>query len=328
MSDNHRLYYRLSVDGLDIPLCGNSFRNLFFLMRRSWHSLVRESSKASGPVSHGNIGNKNRSVNSCRTSAKPSVVSFLSDVRDSYGEAYATRFVREVTGLSLRRDEENLVELPSRFTKRKLYAEYCFSRGYQVKANATGSYGKVSNYALRCYEDLLWPEGSIPLPVCSWKGFLSIWKEEFSYMKIRNPCEDTCAECFKIRNSFRVLDRISNRGNTASSNPQNIDIASGSDSDFSASSISDAEALPDEADIAGQEFPVEAIILDATSHATSAQNQRLLASSRIAEAKASALLSWEDRRYLFFFLFFSVYLHLFNPFFATVFAWLLTILRT
>jgi hypothetical protein len=150
------------------------------------------------------------------------VVSFLSDVRDSYGEAYATRFVREVTGLSLRRDEENLVELPSQFTKRKLYAEYCFSRGYQVKSNATGSYGKVSSYPIRAYDDLLWPEGSQTLPVCSWKGFLSTWKEEFSYMKIRNPCEDTCAECFKIRNSFRVLDRISNQGNTASRNPQNM----------------------------------------------------------------------------------------------------------
>jgi hypothetical protein len=274
-------------------------------MRNSWLSLVRESSKSSGPIIHGNTGNINRSVNSCRTSAKPSVVSFLSDLRDHYGEPYATKFVREVTGLSLRLVEENQVELPSRFTKRKLYAEYCFSRGYQVKATHKGSYGKVSNYAIRCYDDLLWPEGTIPLPVCSWKGFLSIWKEEFSYMKIRNPCEDTCAECFKIRNSFRVLDRISNRGNSASQNPQNNDIASGSDSDFSASSISNDEALPDKADIAGQEFPVEAIILDATSHATSAQNQRLLASSRIAEAKASALLSWEDRRYCFlFFVFF------------------------
>lgn len=294
-SDLHRLYYRLSVPGFDIPLCGNSFRNFYVLLRRSWKSLTVECKKGSGPIAHRNLGNNNRGINSCRAIAKPSVVSFLEDVCKSYGEAYATRFVREVTGLSLRQEEENLVELPSRFTKRKLYAEYCFSRGYKIKANAKGSYGKVSSYELREYDELLWPEDSIALTVCSWKDFLSIWKEEFSYMKIRNPCEDTCAECFKIRNSFRVLDRMPNRG-AASMTPQNDALDAASDSDFSRSSLSDAEELADENAALQQEFPVEAIIIEASNHAISAQNQRLLASSRIAEAKETSQLPFEERR--------------------------------
>jgi len=100
-SDLHRLYYRLSVPGFDIPLCGNSFRNFYVLLRRSWKSLTVKCKKGSGPISHRNLGNNNRGINSCRAIAKPSVVSFLEDVCKSYGEAYATRFVREVTGLSL-----------------------------------------------------------------------------------------------------------------------------------------------------------------------------------------------------------------------------------
>jgi hypothetical protein len=108
--------------------------------------------------------------------------------------------------MTLHGDEVDLVELPSHFNKRKLYAEYCYGRGYKVKANAKGSYGKVSEYALHENDDVLWPEGSDCLPVCSWKDFLFIWRIEFPLSTIRNPCEDTHAECHKICNSFCVLD--------------------------------------------------------------------------------------------------------------------------
>jgi hypothetical protein len=185
------------------------------------------------------MGNNNGGVNSCHASANLSVVTILVDIRDSYGEAYATRLVIEVTGLSIQWEQENLVELPSQFTKCKLYAEYCFSRGYQMKAHTKGSYGKVSAYN-----------------VCSWKVFLSIWKEAFSYMKVRNPCEDSCAECFKICNSFCVLDQIHNRAGVSSSMPQTDDLAVASDSEFSASRIRDDEVMPDEIDVAGLDFPV------------------------------------------------------------------------
>ena len=67
---------------------------------------------------HGNCGRQNRSLTSIRSVAKPSVVEFLGDVAKSYGESYATRFVREITGLSLRNEEEGLIELPSSYTKR------------------------------------------------------------------------------------------------------------------------------------------------------------------------------------------------------------------
>ncbi len=307
VSSNSRLYFRLLVNGSEIPMCGNAYRNLFLLRRKLWKSLNQECSKISGPIIHGNVGNNHRSENSFRAHAKPSVISFLSDVRANYGEAYATRFVREVTGMSLRGDEIDGVELPSRFTKHKLYAEYCYGRGYKVKANAKGSYGKLSSYSLRDYDEVLWPEGTDPLPVCSWKDFLSIWKSEFPFLKIRNPCEDTCAECHKIRNSFRVLDRATASisaappPRTACSGRQTG--IEGSDSDDCSSIMSEDQSVAESLNLSGVEYPVEAIILEASDHATNAHNQRLLASSRIAEAKASAQLSWEERRYVICFVF-------------------------
>jgi len=86
-----------------------------------------------------------------------------------------------------------------------------------------------------------------------------------------------------------------NRG-AASTTPQNDALDAASDSDFSRSSLSDAEELADENAALQQEFPVEAIIIEASNHAISAQNQRLLASSRIAEAKETSQLPFEERR--------------------------------
>lgn len=84
------------------------------------------------------------------------------------------------------------------------------SRGYAVKSDTNGSFGKVNNYQLRPFDDLLWPEGSEPLSVCSWNGFLKLWKEKFPKLTIRIPCEDTCGECTKICNRFHVVERIRN----------------------------------------------------------------------------------------------------------------------
>ncbi len=71
-----------------------------------------------------------------------------------------------------------------------------------MKASAKGSYGKISDYQVRDVDGVYWLPESVPEPVCNWKDFLVIWKKEFPYLKILNSCEDTCGECFKIKNSF------------------------------------------------------------------------------------------------------------------------------
>jgi hypothetical protein len=57
-------------------------------------------------------------------------------------------------------------------------------------------------YELRPVDPYLWPEGTTPLPVCSYSFFLLIWKEKFPNLKIRNRCEDTCGDCVRFHNNF------------------------------------------------------------------------------------------------------------------------------
>jgi len=278
----------------------NGFRNLFGIFQKQWTYLKSHcgNSFVAGPIQHGNIGNRHAEGDSA--AAEPSVVQFLTDVKNEHAESYATRFIREITGMSLRADEEDAVELPSSFTKRKLYAQYCFSRGYVVKANAKGSYGKIEDYQHRPYDEVLWPEGTSPLCVCCWKNFLLIWKKNFPNLTIRNPCEDTCGDCFKIRNSFRILDKV-NRARRSIARAE-------AESDEEA--IDDNESVSDGIDkdeydfLNEQDYPEEVIIMNATKHAVHAQNQRAYAKERISEAKGSVNNLWADRRFVVI-LFFS-----------------------
>jgi hypothetical protein len=59
-----------------------------------------------------------------------SIVAFiLKHLLDAYAEPYATHFVQTDTSVDLHNYEEGLVELPSNYTKHKLYIDW-HSIGY------------------------------------------------------------------------------------------------------------------------------------------------------------------------------------------------------
>ena len=147
--------------------CTQTWR-VIYCVRRTRYKGLQQSLKTRGlsPSPIKNAENNNRWKNSYNH--RPDVISYLEDLKRNYSEPTATRFVRLVTETTLRDDVE-VFELPPSYTKRKLYERYCFQRGHKVKADAEGSYPKVEEYPARTeYDDVLWPIGSLPQPVCSW----------------------------------------------------------------------------------------------------------------------------------------------------------------
>ncbi len=69
---------------------------------------------------------------------------------------------------------------------------------------------------------------------------------------------------------------------------------SGTSSQFSSNGVNDVNADR----FSQEEFPVEALVLEASRHAIQAQKQRFLASSRIRDAKETLDSPWEDRWYV------------------------------
>ena len=82
-----------------------------------------------------------------------------------------------MTGLVLKDDDES-IELPSYYTKRKLYTRWCWDRGWDVRSKGgNGSHGQVKGYDIRVnkpdsFDHILWPIGSVRLHVCAMATFL------------------------------------------------------------------------------------------------------------------------------------------------------------
>ena len=120
--------------------------------------------------------------------------------------------MRLATGLVLQ-DDDDQVELPSSYTKQTLYSRWCWLRGWDIKPKGgVGSYGKISEYPKRVntvgtFDELLWPEGSVSLPVCSKVSFCNFWDDNFKDLVIKKSSHDTCAVCYLFSNAITGLKR-------------------------------------------------------------------------------------------------------------------------
>ena len=163
-------------------------------------------------------GLKNKMSNHIRhneekhTAILDSLGQFFEKLKDE-AEPHATRIVCEATGVGLRDKEIDSVELPSSMSKRRLYYRYLFQRGYKVKSDAKGRMPNIKNFPIRDTFDDDWPQGSEPLPVCSWYYFRQYWKTNYPKMMIRPPSHDTCAECWRYKNHLGITSRLTNNEN-------------------------------------------------------------------------------------------------------------------
>jgi hypothetical protein len=73
-----------------------------------------------------------------------------------------------------------------------------------MQVSANGSYGRLSEAEVRGGDlnDESWPEGSTPLPICSYGYFWVFWKNHYPKLAIRPPSRDTCDECFQYSNAL------------------------------------------------------------------------------------------------------------------------------
>ena len=143
-------------------------------------------------------GKKNAEVNA-------SMHEFLNDLKQNHSLPFATRLVRDETGLTTRDDDVDEVALPPNYSMRRCYELWCLSRGYKptFKSSAKSIYNKINDYALRENDEDDWPIGSEPQQVCAWETFRSYWWKHFPKMKIRKKGADVCTDCLMLANSFR-----------------------------------------------------------------------------------------------------------------------------
>jgi hypothetical protein len=132
---HHLVGYNLRIginksNGYSVDLCLKSFLNLISIGKKIFKSLNETRYIPVGNV-HKNTGNGN----------------FIQLKGKQDGEAYTTRIIRTLTRNELRDEEKGAVDLPFNTTKRELYENYCFDRGWwAIKSDNIGCYPKVNDY--------------------------------------------------------------------------------------------------------------------------------------------------------------------------------------
>ena len=98
---------------------------------------------------------------------------FLGELEDE-GEPHATKVVRTRTRVALRNNDD-IVELPSSYSKRNLYARFMLTLGWKVKPDGAGNFGKLKDYKPRPFdEDWVKGEATTVSP-CSFETFRRFW---------------------------------------------------------------------------------------------------------------------------------------------------------
>jgi hypothetical protein len=176
--------------------------------------------------------------------------------------------------------------LPLAMTKQKIYELFAFLSGYKIKKNMNGDYGRLSDYPIRDSHDILWPEGSVCLPICSWTCFRKGWKKHFPKLFIRKKYTDVCLYCYNFRNKFKYIEYQNEKknknvekymewyeedsGNSSESSGLELSVCAEAEEDESESEETDDE------DISNAMLKSETIIEQASLHIRMAKSQREL----------------------------------------------------
>ena len=190
----------------DIFVCRNTIYNMLHVGSRMLKGAMESPTKphklANKKGSQSNAGKRFEGINF-------SLYCFFHDLAEQ-GLPFATRVVREKSGMKSRDDNPEDVALPPHMTKRQLYAQWCWQRGWKVvmDSRSEGSYVNTKNYLKRPHDDSnevpLWPTGSNSLEVCSWPKFNNYWKQNFPHLRLRKRGADTCTDCLKFVNNLAL----------------------------------------------------------------------------------------------------------------------------
>ena len=248
--DNRKLFLIPGVNKPEAMICTYALCALLGMTHNSWDPLWKKV-KDGLPIEHGltgKVGNK-RNVNHHLV-----LTEFFEEMK-AFAGPRATRLVRGLVrnqvNIDLRDDDEEVLELPTCFTKQGLYNHYLLQLGWTFTYDNNG---KVVDKTASS-EDL-------PNPA-SWPTFLSFWNESYPKLVIPNPAEDICNECFRFANQHKFATTTTRKETSEDSSDNDVDQQEGENNDSTQDDIARMEEN-------------ELLILRASNHVRMAQNQRLL----------------------------------------------------
>jgi hypothetical protein len=244
---------------------------------------------------HGNKGKLLGNAKRFADEVKDDLHEFFAQIRQ-FATPRATRVVREETGSGLRDGEEELVELPTFWSKRGVYARFCSERGYVISCTARGNIVKTERSD---------PEWNVQnkKTICSWHAFLQFWDRNYPMIRLSSPAADICTDCHIFYNSQKYNNSTEGNSTTSSITIDDPMIAYVPDSlptNLEYADTPDGEDNVDlQLDTNVEMLERESMLQKATLHVNQAMCQRKLANKKIQEAIDTRDLPHSQRQYTF-----------------------------
>jgi hypothetical protein len=156
--------------------CRNALMLVLGIGKSRWGASAKHALANTVPV-HGLTGKTGNRYTNKKARVDSDLMDFLAKLQDKAG---VTRLVREITGVGLSAGEEEKIELPTHMTKRGLYKQFCWERGWKLVSDNKGKYTRTPRL-----HDTEFLEGSERKEVCAWSSFEKYWKEKHPNLKIR-----------------------------------------------------------------------------------------------------------------------------------------------
>jgi hypothetical protein len=254
-------------------VCRNAYAKLIGFRQNKWETVERFL-KCNEEPSHGLEGRQ--SNNKSKTEDYKEKLDSFFEYITQFANPRATRIVAIRTNnggikMDLRDENEELLELPSSFTKRGLYTRFLEENGWKETWDSQGRVIErgpiVESADVAC---------SLPC----WPSFHAHWKKYFEHLVIPAAREDVCSECWKFKNKFRYIPRVMN-------NTVDADFVDGNEEKEEDDDEDDDRATStNEADGLGM-LESEKLIEEASLHVQQAKLQRQLFQTKKELAQSS-----------------------------------------
>lgn len=272
---------------VNYSICLSALLGLLGIGVRNWKTFKKAS--ASGIMkTHGNAGNNHAHPDDGRLE---DLMRFFEDLKE-FGCPRATLTVKQHSGHGLRHVDESIIELPTTYSKRRLFGRYCWERGHLVSVDGMGTVVRRDRTVDDKPFDSSWcsaplEEDEEPEPIVSWPVFMRTWQQHYKELVVPRPRADICDDCFIYANAFKASIR-----------------SNGSDSDDNAAD--DAVQQEDETAAAVEAIAEasrrEGAIAKAYVHVDAARKQRAYVNSKVNDAFQDRLENrpHSERRYVLY----------------------------
>ena len=116
-------------EAMEYGICLSAWTTLYNIGRKSLEK-IKSIVSGSQSMVHGNTGKRN--VDEGREEAYQNIIDVLRGLEENESTPFAVRTVRDASGRSSLRDNNDYVYLPPSFSKRQCYLNICYERGWKA----------------------------------------------------------------------------------------------------------------------------------------------------------------------------------------------------